>query len=285
PEPHRVNSGIGIDPRQQHFRRGLPRQAVRARSLERFAAQHVHHALCWHADVDTHLNLKLFGAAWTAVVQHGIGGENVVRDAGARAVFHGEEGAAPAQPAHATYDIGLVRYLDGDPVADPAGILVVHRQAREHVLDIGLQRDADGRGHADACRGDAGQREAFLPPQTDGDAYRDDEDRHQVLQQAGRFAAAAALDVAFPIEAPSQTVDEHRDANDQRDGDEAFDTVDMLRRIMPDQRLTENPHHQQQERDDGCNDHYFSVITRSTPRNPSRRRRRWKRTHGSPGDS
>ncbi len=273
PEAHLIGCGVGIDADQQNFGGRFARQTLLAHRLERLAQQHVHHPLRWHARIDPDLNGKLLGAAGAAVIDDGIGGEEMIGDARPSPIVEREESAAPAQAADAAGDRILILQLQRHPIADGACVLVIHREAREDILDVGLQRHADGGRHTDAGGRDAGEGEAFLPPQGNRHADRDDEDRYEILHQPRRFAPAPLSDMAFPIETPAQPVDEDRNADDQRDGQETFDPVHMIRHVVPDRRLAEDPHHKQDHRHEEGEDHYFSVITRSVPLSPSRSRR------------
>ena len=175
--------------------------------------------------------------------------------------------------------------MNGHPVADGAGVFVIHREAREHVLDVGLQRHPDGCRHADTGGGDPGEREVFLPPQADRKRHCDDEDGDKVLHESRRIASAPLLDVAFPIKPPAQAIENHRRANDQCDGQQMHDRFDVTGRIDLDERRAEQSRGQQKQRDNNRGDHYFSVITRSMPRSPLRKWRTWCRTQGSSGNS
>ncbi len=171
------------------------------------------------------------------------------------------------------------------PVADGIRPFHVGRDAGNDVLDIGLQRHADAGRDRDAAGRDPAQGKALLPPQCEGDSDRDKKDRDDVLNELGRFAIAPLLEMAFPVEMPNQPVDHECDGDDQRRRQQALDTALVPRRIVADERTTEQARQEKEKRDEERPEHHFSVILNSTPSWPCARRSACHLIQESPGAS
>ncbi len=147
-----VDDGVRRDALDENGRLRRARKPLAANGLDASPRQHVHHPVGRdseiHADVDKQ-PLRILRAA---VVHHWIGGGDVVGHHQPSAVVQRQEGRAPGDADDAAVDrLGHLVGVDRQPIAERIGAVEIDRQAREQVLDDGLQRDAeDDRGGADA---------------------------------------------------------------------------------------------------------------------------------------